>query len=359
MRSVASDLRRLWRTGLPTATLAAERPAMLCSKRHVLKLSAGLLAGLCAAPAAWAADYPTKPVALMVPYPAGGLSDNIARALNVPLGQALGQPTIVENVGGASGSIAAQKVMSAPSDGYLVFQGSPNELILAPLTIPSIKYKAEDFRQVHRIGLAPMAILARANLPVANGDELVAYAARVAKEGKPLTYASVGVGSFYHLLGGKLSKDLGIAMTHVPYKGGADALRDLMGGQVDIFITPYGLGQVESIKQGRIKAVAVLTPQRQRLLPDVPSTTESKAMKTFTAEIGTGYFVKRDTPEAVVQTLHKALQKAMGETKLKASLFAMGQEMSPLQTLAEADQAYRTEITTYQAIAKQIGLQQP
>ena len=324
-------------------------------RRHLIQFAAASLATL--ALGAAAQSYPTKPVTLMVPYSAGGLSDNIARRVNVPLAATLGQPAIIENLGGASGSIAAQKVVNAPSDGYMVFQGSPNELILAPLAVPSIKYKSEDFRQVHRIALAPMAIFARAGLPVANADELVAYAAKVAKEGKPLTYASVGVGSFYHLLGAKMSKDLGIEMSHVPYKGAADAFRDLAGNQVDIFITPYGLAQTEFIKQGKLKAVAVLTPQRQRLLPDTASTTESKALKNFTAEIGTGYFVKRDTPEPIVQALHKGLQKVLTDTQLRAGLFAMGQEVSPAQTLAEADRSYKDEIAAYRAIAKAIGLQ--
>lgn len=323
-------------------------------RRHLLQLSAAVLGA--AAFGAFAQAFPAKPVVLMVPYPAGGLSDNIARKVNVPLGAALGQPVIIDNVGGASGSIGAQKVLSAPADGYMVFQGSPNELILAPMAIPSIKYKPEDFRQVHRIALAPMAIFARANLPLKNADELAAYAAKAAKDGKPMTYASVGVGSFYHLLGAKLAKDLGVEMTHVPYKGIADAMRDLAGNQVDIFMTPYGLAQVEFIKQGKMQAVAVLTPQRQRLLPDVPSTAESKALKAFQYEIGTGYFVRQGTPEPIVQTLHKALQKSLGDTQLKAGLFAMGQEPSPLQSLADADKAYKNEIATYQAIAKSIGL---
>ena len=235
--------------------------------------------------------------------------------------------------------------------------GSPNELILAPLAISAIKYKPESFRQIHRIALAPMAIFVRPGFPAKTADELAAHAAKVAKEGKPMTYASVGVGSFYHLLGAKMSKDLGVEMTHVPYKGGADAQRDLFTDLVDIFITPYGPAQVELVKQGKMRALAVLTPARQRLMPEVPSTTESKALKTFTAEIGTGYFVKRDTPEPVVQALHQALQKTLGDTQLRAGLFAMGQETSPLQTLAEADQAYKAEISAYQAIAKSINLQ--
>jgi tripartite-type tricarboxylate transporter receptor subunit TctC len=326
-------------------------------KRQFLKTTTGLLAGLLLAGVASAQSFPTKPVTLMVPYPAGGLSDNIARRVNVPLGAALGQPAIVDNLGGGSGSIAAQKVLNGPSDGYTVFQGSPNELILAPLAISAIKYKAESFRQIHRIALAPMAIFVRPGFPAKTADELAAHAAKVAKEGKPMTYASVGVGSFYHLLGAKMSKDLGVEMTHVPYKGGADAQRDLFTDLVDIFITPYGPAQVELVKQGKMRALAVLTPARQRLMPEVPSTTESKALKAFTAEIGTGYFVKRDTPEPVVQALHQALQKTLGDTQLRASLFAMGQEASPLQTLAEADKAYQLEISAYQAIAKSINLQ--
>lgn len=190
-----------------------------------------------------------------------------------------------------------------------------------------------------------------------HADDLAALAVKAARDGKPLTYASVGVGSFYHLLGAKLAKDLGVAMTHVPYKGAADAFRDLAGDQVDIFITPYGLAQTEFITNGRMKAIAVLTPQRQRLLPNTPSTTESKALKHFTAEIGTGYFVKRDTPEPIVQALHQGLQKVLTDTQLRAGLFAMSQEVSPAQTLAEADRAYQQEIAHYQAIAQAIGLQ--
>ncbi|MEI2814318.1 MAG: tripartite tricarboxylate transporter substrate-binding protein [Burkholderiaceae bacterium] len=142
----------------------------------LFKRGAAFLSGVLLASAACAQTFPNKPVTLLVPYPAGGLSDVIARTVNAPLGKALGQPVIVENLGGASGGIAAQKVLNAPSDGYMLFQGSPNELILAPLALSSVKYKSEDFRQIHRIALAPMAIIARGDIPANNADELVAYA---------------------------------------------------------------------------------------------------------------------------------------------------------------------------------------
>ena len=318
---------------------------------------AAFLSGLILAGAACAQSYPSKPVTLMVPYPAGGLSDVIARRVNAPLGKALSQPVIVENLGGASGGIGAQKVLSAPSDGYMLFQGSPNELIFAPMALSSVKYKSEDFRQIHRIAMAPMAILARADLPVNNADELVAYAAKVAKEGKSLSYGSVGIGSFYHLLGEQLSKQTGTPMLHVPYKGIADVVKDLIGNQVDIFMTPYGAAQVELAKSGKIKFIAALSPGRGPLMPQLASTTESKALKTFTAEIGTGYFVKRDTPEPIVQTLHKAIQSVIGDAEFRSSMVAMGQETSPLQSLEVANKAFVDETAQYRAIAKSINLQ--
>jgi tripartite-type tricarboxylate transporter receptor subunit TctC len=322
-----------------------------------LSAVAVLVAGTVLMNTAQAQAYPTKPVTLMVPYPAGGLSDVIARRVNPPLGKVLGQPVLVDNLGGASGSIAAQKVLNAPSDGYLVFQGSPNELIFAPLAISSVKYKPDDFRQIHRVGMAPMAIMARADLPANTADELVAYAIKAAKDGKSMTYGSVGIGSFYHLLGEQMSKVIGAPMLHVPYKGGADVFKDMIGGQVDIFMSPYGAAQVELAKSGKIKFIAALSPGRGPLLPQVASTSESKLLKTFTAEIGTGYFVKRDTPEAIVQTLHKAIQTVMADPEFKASIVAMGQEISPLQSLEAANKAFTDETAQYRAIAKAIKLE--
>ncbi len=145
----------------------------------------------------------------------------------------------------------------------------------------------------------------------------------------------------------------------MPYKGAADVARDLAGGQVDIFITPYGPSLIELIKQGKLKAVAALSQQRQPAIPDVPTTAESKALKNFQYQIGSGYFVKRGTPEAVVQVLHKGLQKVLVDPEVKAALEAGGSNVSPAQTLAEADTAFKQETATYQAIAKSIGLVQP
>ena len=165
---------------------------MFPNRRQTFRLASTVLISLGLIGTALAQGFPAKPVTLMVPYPAGGLSDVMARLMNTSMAKQLGQPVIIENLGGASGAIAAQKVLNAPADGYFLFQGSPNELILSPLANAAVKFKSEDFRLIQMIAIAPMAIIARKDLPVNNGDELVAYAAKAAKEGKPLTYASVG-----------------------------------------------------------------------------------------------------------------------------------------------------------------------
>ena len=320
--------------------------------------TAALIGGLLLSAAVFAQNaFPAKPVTLMVPYPAGGLSDVIARTVNNTLAKQLGQPVIVENLGGASGSIAATKVLNQPSDGHVVFQGSPNELILAPLALSAVKFKSEDFRLVNMIATAQIGFLTRGNLPVNNIDEFVEYARKQAQQGRPITYASVGPGSFYHLLGEHLSKVTGIPMVHVPYKGGAPAEQDLISGQVDIFMSPLGTKHVELHKAGRIKVLALLNPTRIDTAKDFPAISESKALKDFTFNIWTGYFVKRDTPEAVVAALHKAIAGTLTDPTVRANLEAASLTAPPSLSIADAAKAYTDGIAQFRAIAKSINLQ--
>lgn len=304
-----------------------------------------------------AQTFPAKPVTLMVPYPAGGVSDVIARTLNVTLAKHLGQPVIVENLGGAGGAIAAQKVLNSPADGHLIFQGGPNELILAPLSNSAVKYKSEEFRLVQMITINPMAVLARKDLPVNNGDELIAYAKKAADAGTPMTYASVGPGSMYHLLGEHMSKQTGIAMTHVPYKGGAPAQQDLMGGLVDIFMTPFGKSHGQLVDDGKLKVVGVLSSERQAMFKKAPTLNESKALKGFVFEMWSGYFVRKDTPESVVQALHKALSEVANDPAVRAALEAQAMVVPRPQPLTAMNKVYSDNIARYRAIAKAINLQ--
>ncbi len=316
-----------------------------------------LLASLLMSGAVLAQAYPSKPVSLLVPYPAGGLSDVIARTVNTTLAKNLGQPVIVENLGGVSGAIAAQKVLNSASDGQIIFQGSPNELILSPLANAAVKFKSEDFRLVQMIATAQIGFLARKDLPVNNVDEFLDYARKMAKEGKPITYASVGPGSFYHLLGEHLSKVTHIEMTHVPYKGSAPANQDILGGQVDIFLAPYGKAYDELAKQGKLKILAMLNTERLDGVKDYPAISESKALKTFTFNIWTGYFVKKDTPEPIVQIIHKAITDTLTDPAVRSGLEANSQLVAkPLPQVA-VDKAYVDGTAQFRAIAKSINLQ--
>jgi tripartite-type tricarboxylate transporter receptor subunit TctC len=306
---------------------------------------------------AQAQSYPTRPVTLLVPYPAGGLSDVIARSVNNTLGKQLGQPVVVENLGGASGSIAAQKVLNGASDGYTVFQGSPNELILAPLAIASIKFKSEDFRLVQMIATAQIAFLVRKDLPAGNVDEFLEHARKSAQQGRPLTYASVGPGSFYHLLGEHLSKVTGIPMVHVPYKGAAPAEQDLLASQVDFFLAPYGKKYDDMHKSGRVKVLAMLNSERLESVKNYPAISESKQLKDFTFNIWTGYFVKKDTPEPVVVALHKAITETLVDPGVHQALDANSLLLARPLPLAAVDKAYADGIGQVRAIAKSIQLQ--
>ena len=177
------------------------------------------------------------------------------------------------------------------------------------------------------------------------------------KDGKPLTFASVGPGSFYHLLGEHLSKVTGIPMIHVPYKGAAPAEQDLMAGQVDFFLAPYGKKYDEMQKQGRVKVLAMLNSERLESVKQYPAVSESKQLKDFTFKIWTGYFVKKDTPEPVVTALHKAITGTLGDPAVHAALEANSQLLPKPQTLAEADKAYTDGTQQFRAIVKSIGLQ--
>lgn len=304
-----------------------------------------------------AQSFPTRPVSLVVPYPAGGLSDVIARTVNTSLGKQLGQSVIVENVGGGSGSIGANKLLVAPSDGHVVLQGSPNELILAPLAISSIKFRSEDFRLVQMIATAQIAFLVRPGLPVNSVDEFLEFARKSAREGKPLTYASVGVGSFYHLLGEHLSHQTGIAMVHVPYKGGQPAEQDLLGNQVDFFLAPYGKRYDEFHRQGKLKVLAMLNGERLDGVKGYPAISESKQLRDFSFNIWTGYFVRKDTPEPVVQRLHKAITDTLSDPSVRSGLEANSLLMASPLPLDAVGKAYAEGTSQFRGIAKTIQLQ--
>lgn len=304
---------------------------------------------------AMAQSYPAKTVNLMVPYPAGGPSDAIARIFNNQLGKELGQQVLVENLGGVSGALAAQKVLSAPADGYFVFQGSPNEVILAPLANAAVKLKAEDFRLVHPVADAVMVFVTRKDLGVNSVDELIALANKSAD--KPLTYGSVGIGSLYHLILENVQATTGVKLVHVPYKGNAPLLQDIAGGQVDFAVLVYSAAMGALGEQGRLKVIGQLGAQRSELLKGVPAVSEGQALKGFSYKIWTGFMVPKSTPEDVVNRLHAAIGKTLQDPTVRSQLAAQTQLAAAPMTLNESAKFFEAETARYRAIAKQINLQ--
>lgn len=323
---------------------------------NTVKKFGALLAGLLlASGGALAQTYPTKPVNLMVPYPAGGPSDAIARIFTVPLGKELGQQVIVENLGGVAGALAAQKVLAAPADGYYLFQGSPNEVILSPLANAAVKLKAEDFRLVHPVAESVMVFVARKDLPANSVDELIALARKSGD--KPLTYGSVGIGSLYHLILENVQQVTGIKLTHAPYKGNAPLLQDIGGGQVDFAVLVYSAGMGALAEQGRLKVIGQLGAQRSELLKNVPAASEGKELKNFSYKIWSGLMVPRNTPDSVVQRLHKAIGETLKDTSVRTQLEAQAAQVSPPLSLAESAKFFEAETARYRSIARSINLQ--
>jgi tripartite-type tricarboxylate transporter receptor subunit TctC len=322
----------------------------VATRRAALFAGLALAAGLAAAQ-----GFPNKPVNLMVPYPAGGPSDAIARIFFNPLGKELGQQVLVENLGGVSGALAAQKVLAAPADGYYIFQGSPNEVILSPLANAAVKLKTEDFRLVHPVADAVMVFVTRKDLPVANVDELIALARKSGD--KPLTYGSVGVGSLYHLILENAQAQTGVKLAHVPYKGNAPLLQDIAGGQADFAVLVYSAAMGALAEQGRLKVIGQLGAQRSELLKNVPAASEGKELKNFSYKIWTGFMVPKSTPEDVVARLHAAIGKTLQNPEVRSQLAAQTQLASEPMTLAESAKFFEAETARYRAIAKQINLQ--
>ncbi|MBL8303175.1 MAG: tripartite tricarboxylate transporter substrate binding protein [Ideonella sp.] len=321
-----------------------------------LSRSLTLLGGLLlSAGAVFAQTWPTKPVNLMVPYPAGGPSDAIARIFFNPLGKELGQQVLVENLGGVSGALAAQKVLAAPADGQFVFQGSPNEVILSPLANAAVKLKTEDFRLVHPVADAVMVFVTRKDLPVGSVDELIALARKSGD--KPLTYGSVGIGSLYHLILENVQAQTGVKLAHVPYKGNAPLLQDLAGGQVDFAVLVYSAGMGALAEQGRLKVIGQLGAQRSELLKNVPTASEGQALRNFSYKIWTGFMVPKSTPEDIVVRLHAAIGRTLQDPGVRSALAAQTQVAAAPMTLAESAKFFEAETVRYRGIARQINLQ--
>ena len=318
------------------------------------RLLSGLLLGATALHAG-AQEWPVKPVTMIVPWPAGGPSDFVARKLQPDMGKALGQPVVIDNVGGAGGAIGVQKNLSAAPDGYTMTLGSPLELIVAPLTLAAVKYKADDLKIVAQMVKAPLVLIARKDLPANTLDELMALASRPGA--KALSIGNGGNGSLFHLAAEKFGQLLGTKFVHVPYKGSTPMIADLMGGQVDMAITIWAGSLPATVAEGKVKAIGLAARAPLAKFPQVPALAAHPKLAGFEFDSWASIAVPRKTPDAVANRLNKAVYDALQNPETRSAFEATGNQIVNPTSVADLDRLYREEIARYQAIARSINFE--
>ncbi|MBV7483657.1 tripartite tricarboxylate transporter substrate-binding protein [Bordetella sp. BOR01] len=311
---------------------------MIRFRRCAPSLAALALLAAPATPAgAQQAAYPQRAITLVVPFPAGGPSDALARGVAQYMGTALGQSVIVENVGGAGGTIGLQRVARATADGYTLGFGTLGTHVANTAVYPRLPYDpVTDFLPVGLAGTAPMLLLARADFPAEN---LPQFAAWLAAKGDQATYGSAGVGSISHYGCVLLLAALKQPATHVPYRGVAPAISDLMGGQTD-FMCDQTTTSLPQIAGGKLKAIAVLSNTRLAQLPDVA--TAAEAGYALDVRSWNAIFAPGGTPATAMARLQQALQAAAADPDFAARMRAVGVDLP--QGAAAGPQAVATLI---------------
>lgn len=268
------------------------------------------------------AAFPSRAITLVVPYPAGGTTDVVARKLAEELGKRIQQPVIVENIGGGSGSIGARKVATAAPDGYTLLAGSVNEMVLTPLALAKPTYRPSQFRAVIINYASPVVLLVGAQRPVATMRDFAALA-----RAQRLSYGTTGAGTFHHVFFHTLAQRLGADMLHVPYKGGAAIVPDAIGGQIDAVMLPVVTAAAQAAG-GRLRPLAVSSPTRSPALPDVPTLAESlPELKGFDMTLWAGIFAPVATPRPVVDRLNALLREAHEGAAMQAYMRGAGSQV--------------------------------
>jgi tripartite-type tricarboxylate transporter receptor subunit TctC len=265
--------------------------------------------------------YPSKAITLLVGYPPGGSTDLVARTVAPKLAEALGQPVVIENLGGAGGTLAAQKMVNATADGYTLLLGANNEVVIAKLVNKAVRYEPQkDLLPVGLIGSQPMVLVGRPNLGPKTPDELIAFARQ---PGNKLAFASSGVGTALHVAGEMVNQQAGTKILHVPYKGAGAMVSDLLGGNIElgVFVLSSALPH---IKSGAMRAYGITETRRNAVAPDIPALSETKALEGVDISSWFGLFAPAATPEPVMKRLNAALAQALTTTEVKAKLADAG-----------------------------------
>jgi tripartite-type tricarboxylate transporter receptor subunit TctC len=290
----------------------------------LLALTASLTASLSTAQTA-AQNYPQKPIRMIVPFTPGGSTDILARSIGQELSKAWGQSVIIENIAGAGGSIGADKAAKSPADGYTLLMGHIGTLAVNPSLYPKLPYNpVKDFAPVAWVARVPNVLVVNPNVPAKSVQELVALAK--SKPGQ-LSYGSGGNGSAANLATEYFKMQTETAILHIPYRGTAPAVTDLMGGQIQMLFTgaPAVMGQV---KNGQLRALAVSSPKRLDALPDLPTVAEA-GYKNFEADQWYGVVAPAGTPRDIVLKLNQQINVALNSAELKKRLTTEGAVATP------------------------------
>jgi tripartite-type tricarboxylate transporter receptor subunit TctC len=296
------------------------------------------------------AAFPDKPVKLVVPFPAGGTVDVVARALAVSLGSALSTSVVVENLPGAGGAIAAQRVVKSPADGYTLLFTTPNHTI-NPALNPKLGFDTEkDLLPVSLVAEIAELFVANAAQPYADFAGFVKYAR---DNPDKLSYSSAGNGTLPHITMELLLQKLGLKVLHIPYKGAAPAMNDLLGGQVQLKMDTIATS-TQHIKSGKLKALAIASLKRSSLMPQVPTVAES-GLPGYQGILWMGLLTPAGTPRDVIDTLHKAVVQAVKDPELQKRFDADG-VVSVANSPAEFEKLISVEIRQWADVVKKANI---
>jgi len=301
-----------------------------------------LVAGL-----AQAQDWPSKPIRMIVPYPPGGGTDVVARIVNEKLSPELGQPLVIDNKGGAGGSVGTELAAKAPSDGYTVLMTLSSHTI-NPKLYTKLAYDVErDFIPVSLAAMIPQIVVAHPSVPAGNIQELIALLK--ANTGK-FNYASVGIGSPGHIAGELFKLKTGVQMTHVPYKGGGPAVTDTIGGQVQLLFVSMPAAW-QHVKSGRLKALAVTSAKRSIAAPDLPTIAE-QGVPEVVVDSWYGLLVPAKTPAPIVAKLNAAMVKVLQMPEVREKLLAQGAEAASSSS-ADFEALIRDELKKWDYVIRE------
>lgn len=330
------------------------RHASAAGRRRVLGLGLGLgLAAACAGAAHAQGTYPDKPVTLVVPNAAGGAADNLARSIAEELTRRLGQTVVVENTGGASGAIGAQRVLRSAPDGYTLLFGTTSDMVVTPIANRAAGYSVRDFTPIAKVGVTPMTLVARPDLGATTLDQVVELARR---RPNGLSVGTTGSASLQAFATVALQRAAGIDLLGVPYKGGAPLLNDLLGGQLDLGVLtlPAALSQVRA---GKLTMLGVLADRRPSSAPDLPTVNESKSVKGVVVEIWAAIAGPAHLPGPVVDRLSRAVQAILADAEFTERRARLGDMAVPYQTPAEFGRYLLAEDERYRSLATGLRLE--